>query len=1345
MKHIYVIFALVFFMIAKDSKAQVFQIKNLNVTFGLSNDYITDFAQDRKGSIWIATEFGLNRLTGSEIRVFNKNNSALVGNEINTLYYDETEDALWIGTQRNGISVLNCRTQEITNLTTDDGLPTNDVTRIFSTGDNSIWITHYHGKITHFDKKSRNMTILDLKQLLEKDVHNWCSMIDDNRQLFIGHAHEGMSVIDLKSKNSKRFKHDPYNPESIPSDNVRCIYQDSKKNIWIATDGGLALFNPDTEKFVCFHHNPDNPRSLLSDNVMRICEMSDGTLWVSSDVGGISILNLRNISFVDPEKVQFQRITVANGKRGLTSIHIRPLFQDRADNIWIGNYGNGVDFIGHLDPYFQILPYMIEQDNKLKYKPAYALCSAGHRKIWIGSDYEIAQMEENRVLQKIPLPISSSRPYSQVTAMKADREGYLWIGLLNDGIYRIHPQKDKKFEHISQDCPINNIWTFFESSDGKIWIGTDNGIYSYFQGQIAEEVELNKQLSDKVVYSLLCDHQGRLWVGTFGKGVFVFDKNDKLIIHLSQENGFCSNAVYHIYMDSQENIWVATRNGVGYFPTNNALTTFQILDEKQGLRDEWVRALCEDLQGNIWLSTNKSLSKWDKGKKVFENYDADDGIPTSNFYGGSVYSSPEGKIYFGSLGGICCFSPQDLTQIKSILPVEIVECKRFDDRIGKYDEEVLVPSDNDSIIHLPYDKNTFRILFAVPDYSQNNQVEYAYAMEGISKDWHEIQNEHQAVFRDMAPGNYIFKVKSCLRNQPYDESHIASIKIFIAPPLWLTWYAKLIYVLLVCLIGYFLLRSYLNKCKLKNSLELESQIRHNEQELNNERLRFYTNITHELRTPLTLILGPLEDLITDPNLPESYRKKINIIHGSGMRLLNLINQILEFRKTETQNKKLTVSKGDLANLVMEIGLRHKELNRNSQVSIHIDVETEHSFLYYDTDVITTILNNLLSNAIKYTPEGEIHLILRSVTEDGYKYTEIAVRDTGYGIETQALPHIFDRYYQVQGKHQASGTGIGLALVKSLADLHGGILNVESQIGKGTTFSLRLLTENTYPDAMHQEEKSLPEASPKDDEKEGPEEEMEQRPVILVVEDNADIREYIISSFTSEYKVLEAVNGKKALEIALNCIPNIVISDIMMPEMDGIELCRSLKEDMRTSHIPVILLTAKDSIRDKEEGYENGADSYLTKPFSAKLLHSRVYNLLESRKKLAQLIADRTKASQPEEDVESLINLNKLDTEFLKKLTDLIEANLESEKLDLNFMTDKMNMSHSTFYRKVKGLTGLSANEFIRKVKLKNSMQLLKSRRYTIKEVAYMTGFNHLSYFRECFKKEFGVSPSDILK
>ena len=796
-------------------------------------------------------------------------------------------------------------------------------------------------------------------------------------------------------------------------------------------------------------------------------------------------------------------------------------------------------------------------------------------------------------------------------------------------------------------------------------------------------------------------------------------------------------------MDNQGGIWIATRNGIGYIKDTSHPGEFELYGYKQGLEDTFVRTIQEDASGNIWLSTNDGISRWNKQKQNFDNYDYRDGIPMGNFIEGSACRTEDGTLYFGSLNGVCYFNPENLITERQVAPVQIIECKGLDNQIESRSGETLILASNGNI-KLPYDRNSFRIYFSVPDYSQSQQVEYAYLMEGLENTWTNTLGENQVTFRNISPGEYTFKVKARLRNQEWDDTHIATITIHIYPPLWLTWYAKIFYILLILLCVFFWFRFYKRKLLLESSLELEKKKSQNEQELNNERLRFYTNITHELRTPLTLILGPLEDLVNDPHIPTFYSNKIKVIHSSAIRLLNLINQILEFRKTETQNRKLTVSKGNLGNLVTETGLRYKELNRNGKITFQINIDTRETKLYFDTDIISTILNNLLSNAIKYTPEGEIRLIMRSIVEEENKYTEIAVSDTGYGIDAESLPHIFDRYYQAKGKHQASGTGIGLALVKSLADLHEGTLQVESEIGKGTTFTLRLLAENTYPNALHKEEKMEKKLIEPEKSEEEDKEEADVRPMLLIVEDNDDIREYIVSSFSNNYRIITATNGKEGLEQAQKHIPDIIISDIMMPVMDGIELCKRVKEDICTSHIPVILLTAKDSIQDKEEGYESGADSYLTKPFSAKLLNSCIHNLLESRRKLALLIANRTKELKPEQPQEP-IKLSRLDEEFLARFTSIVEENVDIDKLDMSFMMDKMNMSHSTLYRKIKGLTGISGNEFIRKIRLKNSLRLLMEEGLNISEAAYASGFNDLGYFRACFKEEYGMAPSEYIK
>ena len=586
-----------------------------------------------------------------------------------------------------------------------------------------------------------------------------------------------------------------------------------------------------------------------------------------------------------------------------------------------------------------------------------------------------------------------------------------------------------------------------------------------------------------------------------------------------------------------------------------------------------------------------------------------------------------------------------------------------------------------------------------------------------------------------------------IRNQEWTEE-INTLPIHITPPIWLSWWAKTLYLIFAGCIFFCLFRLYKKKMDMQLLYELERKNHEQEEELNNERLRFFTNITHELRTPLTLILGPLEDLQEDKDLLPYQQKKISIIHNSAIRLLNLINQILEFRKTETQNKKLCVSKDNLAALVTEVGLKYKELNPKKNIEFNIAIESDPLPLYFDKEIITIILDNLISNAIKYTEKGYINISLYTIRKNNTDYAEIRVSDTGQGIPSEELPHIFERYYQAKNDRQVSGTGIGLALVKNLVKLHQGEIHAESILGKGSSFRFSLIINNIYPNALHTDSEEKEQNSNHDTE--SAEDSMlnnnisGEKPILLVVEDNPDICEYISESFSDSFEVITAEEGEAGYRMAISQIPDIIVTDIMMAGMDGITFCKIIKGDVRTSHIPVIMLTAKDSLQNKEEGYLAGADSYLTKPFSASLLRSRIHNLLESRKKLANQFSNNLNINSDK----SIIlheSLNQLDNEFIQKITQIIEDNLKSEKIDVTYLADKLCMSKSTLYRKIKALTGISTNEYVRKIKMQNAEKLMLEGRYTISEIAFRVGMNSPVYFRQCFKEEFGISPSEYLK
>lgn len=881
-------------------------------------------------------------------------------------------------------------------------------------------------------------------------------------------------------------------------------------------------------------------------------------------------------------------------------------------------------------------------------------------------------------------------------------------------------------------------------------MGTSNGIFQIERD--TKKIIQHTHVTDNLVRSVIKDKKDQIWVGSFGGGVALYSSNWKLLKEFNTYQGFPSNTINQIYEDSKGYIWAATGEGLVQFE-NNSPWKYKIYQRNEGLANTFIWAIEEDENQNIWFSTNQGISCFVRNERNIYNYDFRDNIPMASFTGRSVCKDKNGTMYFGSTNGLCYFTPSNILEKRQSPKATIGKITIFEPLVSENSNETEISLINKESIRLKHLQNNFNISFSIQDYSLNERVEYAYMLKGLENSWYTVKDPNNVTFRNLPPGKYEFMIKTRIRNQEWSDE-ISSIEIIIAPPLWLSWWAKLLYVISGIGILFIGLWAYKRKLNLEYLYESEKKSHEQEQELNDERLRFYTNITHELRTPLTLILGPLEDLVKSNTLSSKDHHRISVIHQSAVRLLNLINQILDFRKTETQNKRLCVTKGNLTNVVYEVGLKYKELNSKPDIQILIEIEEENMFLFFDKEIITMILDNLISNALKYTDKGYIRIRTEWVTENGIRYAQLSVEDTGYGIGKEALAHIFERYYQESGEHQASGTGIGLALVKNLVKLHEGDIQVKSLPDVGTTFYLRLLADNTYPQALHGEDMHTEKQDAKAEDStmklEAIEPDKNARPIIWVVEDNADIRDYIADSFTDLYEIKTAANGKEGLQIATDCIPDIIVSDIMMPVMNGVTMCQKLKADIRTSHIPVILLTAKDSITDKEEGYQAGADSYLTKPFSASLLQSRINNLLTQRRLLSERFAIRPEKPERQsmEEKRAIIteSMNKLDKEFLDKITNTITEGLAAaENIDITVLSNVMCMSSSTLYRKVKALTGMSTNEYIRKIKMQLAEKYLLEGKYSISEIAFKVGINSNVYFRQCFKEEFGMSASDYLK
>lgn len=1347
--------------------AQSHSVKKLGIEQGLSNNYVVSITQDKQGFLWFATEEGLNKFDGTRFITYYKNdlphnNQGITGNELNRVYADSKRPIIWIATQRDGLNAYNYDEQTFTayqhNPENPHSLITNDVTDISPStqNDDGLWVSTYYRGIEYLNINNGQFTHYNRSTVPSLPSNQTWTVLDGgDNNLYIGHVGSGFSIFSLKDKSVKNFQNETGNPTSLPGNDVFCIIKDANGNIWLGTNNGLALYNAANDNFITFRNNKNDKYATLCSRILSIRQLKDNRLWIASELNGIAILNLKQGMFLSPEELSIEYIQEGDDSRSLSNASARCIFQDSFDNIWIGTWGGGINFISSKPPLFTTLSYspIPNNENSLNNKVASSLCMDRQGRIWIGTDGGGINVFEGEKRIAIYKKESGDIPSNFILASLQDSKGNLWFGSYQGGI-SYYDSRNKRFRSISLMGQSNlDVRTIYEDAQHNIWVGYSGGIVvlNPLTMKIIQHYNTdNSELHSDFIRSIAQDEKGRFWIGTFGDGLGIYTPNLQKIKTFTQRDGFCSNTINQIIQDKQKRMWIGTGEGLVCFLSTDELN-YKTYQRKDGLINTNICAITEDKKGNIWFSNNKGISCYVTNKGCFYNYDHSDDVPAGSFPSSCVTQSKNGQIYFGSINGVCCFNP-DITMNEQPAPAAVVTEMKILGRLSNLENnDMIINLSKGQNVELSHAQNSFGLTFNVQNYSLVNQVEYVYMLKGLENSWYTVNENNSVTFRNIPPGKYEFLIKARIHNQKWPEE-ATSLTIRINPPLWLTWWAKLIYILVSISITYLILHAYKKKLDLESLYTLEKKNHEQEQELNQERLRFYTNITHELRTPLTLILGPLEDMQKEASLPAKQAQKLSVIHQSALRLLNLINQILEFRKTETQNKKLCVSKGNIAPLIYEIGLKYKELNQNTKIDFRIQIEKEEMFLFFDKEIITIVLDNLISNAIKYTEQGCVTLSLHQTMRNEVAYTEIKVSDTGYGISAEALPHIFDRYYQESSKHQASGTGIGLALVKNLVTLHEGEIRAESIQNEGSTFYISLLTDNIYPNALHA------------DSTEPVQEEMNQnteleysqeatldtsKPILLIVEDNEEIQKYIVESFTDSFEVITANNGEEGKQQALSRIPDIVVSDIMMPVMDGITLCKQLKDDVRTSHIPIILLTAKDSLQDKEEGYEVGADSYLTKPFSASLLRSRINNLLDSRKKLvAQFQAQSTPGSQIDLSEKRIViaeALSKLDNEFIEKITLLIEENLSSEKIDINYLSDKMCMSGSTLYRKMKALTGLSTNEYIRKVKMENAERLLLEGKFNISEIAYKVGMNSTGYFRQCFKEEFGLSPSDYLK
>lgn len=1303
--------------------------EHIGTADGLSNDFVVALAIDGQEHLWVATEAGVNRIAGRECQQLT---ATQLAGRITSLYWHEETECMLIGSEQ-WLTVYDEKNGQMRHLNSSNGLEPSSIDDIAQAANGGVWLVYGDGQIQHMD-----CTTLTTSTLKFNHPHpNRCAFDDGQGHLYIGHSQHGMTVVNISDGTARNYQQQEGAPDGLPGNNVRCIYQDNNKQIWVGTDAGLARFLPDKGTFTKMTDITDD----LDDNVYDILQMNDGSLWVATDIGGIKIVD--NNRYDDaPLK--------------LSSLNTRCLAKDSYGNVWVGSHSAGIDFISDNKVDFHLLDYTNSEGRRPSVS---AVCNDAEQGFWMASENELAWWLDGDIKGRWTFMGLTRRKYVFPRCMMADRHGGVWIGIDDQGVYRFDKQQ-QRFTHIALSPEGSDIHCFTEDAEGRIWIGAETGVYQYHNGKTERQDYLSQTIHAPATCIMQTAPQ-QLFVATLGDGIYSIDLQHRQSRRLNIREGLPSSKINHTISDAQGGLWLATDNGLVHVDNPVSLTGISVYGKEQGLNDCHIMALQQDADGRIWMSTYSGVSYLVKKTGRCYNYNQHDTRLSGAFTAGAVTTDDDGNICFGSTGGVIRFNPQQMGLGSQLSKIQITGCEAYNP-VGSNTEIQLLTPDEKGRVTTTYRQNTIRLTFAMSNFAQNAAVDYAYMMKGMDGKWYDIGNDHDVVFRGLQPGEYTFILRAKLRNQDWEQAGCDTrLTIVIAPPFWRTWWAYTLYALLTLVAIGYVVRSYKRKLTLSNALELERRESQQKQEMNEERLRFFTNITHELRTPLTLILGPIDDLMEDRDLTQQSRRRVAMIQKSADRLRNLINEILEFRKTETQNRRLTVARGDIGQYVRETCLNYKELNRNAKVQFVCRIADDLPKIWFDSEVITTVLHNLLSNAMKYTAEGSITTTVEAI--DGMLH--IAVADTGYGIAPEVLPHVFERYYQAKDSHQASGTGIGLALVKSLAELHEGSVSAQSRKGQGSCFTFTIAIDNTYPNALHKEDNiASEEPTVNSDELAGTEGELadskeEMHPQLLVVEDNADIRQYITDTFSDDFRILEAENGEEGVKMAEEHCPDIIVSDIMMPQKNGIELTRQLKSDIRTSHIPIILLTAKTTDDDKEEGYDSGADSYLTKPFTAKLLASRIRNLLNARRRLTEMIANgdvrhpapattpepATLAEPQEHTSYNSAQLSPLDQEFIERLNRVIEEHIMQADIDMAFVTDKMAMSHSTFYRKVKALTGMTATEYIRKRRLRHCYQLLASGDYNVNQAAMMTGFNQMAHFRETFKKEFGILPSEVKK
>lgn len=1334
----------------------------ISISDELVNNEVTSVIQDKNGFIWFGTRGGLQRFDGYDMNLLKNNfeqGNNLLSQSIEVLQNGQ-QNTIWIGTKSGGLSSYDLKTGKITNhinqIKSAEGFNSDYILSILDADDEKLFIGTWKG-FQYMNKKNGKFFIINT---------NWKTFdIQSDGQLGYWVAtSSGLKHLNRELKNDASYNFDK------PGINITSIVRDTKRNcLWLGTwDQGLIRFDVETKSYSNYRHQKNDPLSLSSNNTYRLVLDSKGMLWVGTWGGGLNKFN--------PETTQFEKIELnIPGLYTNDNQIILTIMEDPSGLLWIGTDGAGVFKFDLNQKKFINIGYDQRGNGLQASTHVLSVFVDQYNKLWLGTKGGgIHYSNDWKQFKTVPFTEKSfAQSGSGVYECRSfmEEEGFLWIAT-NKGLIRIANRPttignydiytpDAKNASLASRKKINAV---VKDKSGKIWIGTQENGLSCIIGFDKNQQPIFKNylpdfgnktaLQNERISCLLIDSKERLWIGTY-KGLHLYhpekDQFQAFIQNITPGKSISNNTILCLSEDSQGNIWAGTQSGLnkitGIDGDQLNVISFTV---KDGLPSDYIHAIQPDQREYIWASTNKGIIRFHTTKHSFAVFDKRDGIRSVVFSENASYKHKEGKLFFGGLEGLTFFDP-DSIRINRFVPPIYFTSLTINNRpyeFGKTDLDSTIldrPFYETDGITLTYEENIFSIGFSALDYHAPDKNEYMYKLEGFNKDWVYAGSSRLVSFTNLKAGTYYLKVKATNSDKIWNDRY-RELKITILPPPWKTWWAYSIYVAIFLSLLWATRYLGLRQAALKNQLMISRMERNQEKNLSDYKERLFTNISHEFRTPLTLILGPLEDLLQRKKLESIVEKNLKLIQKQSKRMLRMVNQLLDFQKAEAGSIILTPQPGEIISFCYDVfSLFEDEAKRkNIHYTFHSD-EKYFSFCF-DPNKLEIVIFNILSNAFKFTPNGEN--ISVTVKRLGEKNCQIIIQDTGSGIAPNELHDIFNRFYRGK-KHDAttiSGTGIGLSFVKELVELHGGNIQVESDGVKGSTFTVTLpdipIHETTL---MYNDESLNPIMNPLPEILVNPtsmQEEQEQisteaeQPIILIVEDESDMLQYVYDIISPSFSVVTATNGKEGLQKALEVIPDLVVSDVMMPEMDGIELCKQLKSDKGTSHIPIILLTALSDMTHHLQGIREGADVYLPKPFNSQLLLVHIHNLINSRNMLKELYAKKVFLGSGNFEIKSF------EEEFLFKLVKLVEDNISNSQFNNDELANMMFMSRSTFYRKLKAVTGMSGNEFIRTTRLNYASKLLASGKYSVTEAAFESGFNDIKYFRKRFQDQFGVTPSE---